>query len=96
MNKHSPIIDKNGEVRELTASDFALFKPAHEVLPSKLHATLGIKPRGKQLTPTKVSTTIRFDADVIEALKATGKGWQTRVNDMVRAQVSKQRAMTHA
>ncbi|WP_198301443.1 BrnA antitoxin family protein [Vitreoscilla filiformis] len=37
-----------------------------------------------QKTPAKRSTTIRFDADVLEALKATGKGWQTRVNDAMR------------
>ncbi|MBF0283142.1 MAG: BrnA antitoxin family protein [Magnetococcales bacterium] len=30
---------------------------------------------------TKVSTTVRFDAPVIEAFRATGKGWQTRMND---------------
>jgi uncharacterized protein (DUF4415 family) len=32
----------------------------------------------------KVPTTIRFDADVLAAVKATGKGWQTRVNDAMR------------
>jgi uncharacterized protein (DUF4415 family) len=25
-------------------------------------------------------TTIRFDEDILEAFKATGPGWQTRVN----------------
>ncbi|MBF0153629.1 MAG: BrnA antitoxin family protein [Magnetococcales bacterium] len=33
---------------------------------------------------TKVSTTVRFDADVITAFRATGKGWQTRMNDALR------------
>jgi uncharacterized protein (DUF4415 family) len=33
---------------------------------------------------TKVSTTIRFDADVLEAFKATGDGWQTRMNDVLK------------
>ena len=28
----------------------------------------------------KRSTTIRFDEDVLEAFKATGPGWQTRMN----------------
>jgi uncharacterized protein (DUF4415 family) len=41
--------------------------------------------------PLKKSTTIRFDADVLDALKATGKGWQTRVNDAMREWVK-----THA
>lgn len=30
------------------------------------------------------AATIPFDADVLAALKATGKGWQTRVNDAMR------------
>jgi uncharacterized protein (DUF4415 family) len=34
--------------------------------------------------PHKVPTTIRFDADVLAALKASGKGWQTRVNNALR------------
>ena len=32
----------------------------------------------------KVFTGIRLDADVLQALRATGKGWQTRVNDVLR------------
>lgn len=28
----------------------------------------------------KLALTIRYDADVVEAFKATGKGWQTRMN----------------
>jgi uncharacterized protein (DUF4415 family) len=35
----------------------------------------------------KVSTTIRFDAELLAAIKATGPGWQTRVNDALRADV---------
>lgn len=33
---------------------------------------------------TKVSTTIRLDPDVIEAFKAQGAGWQSRINDALR------------
>ncbi len=46
--------------------------------------------RGPQKTPLKVPTTIRFDADVLAALKATGKGWQTRVNEAMREWVKAQ------
>ena len=35
-------------------------------------------------TNPKVSTTIRFDADVIEAFKLRGEGWQSRMNDALR------------
>lgn len=40
--------------------------------------------RGRPTGSTKISTTIRFDADVIAALKATGKGWQTKANNVLR------------
>lgn len=39
--------------------------------------------RPKSESP-KVFTGIRLDADVIETFKATGKGWQTRVNAALR------------
>lgn len=32
----------------------------------------------------KQSTTIRLDADVLQAFKASGKGWQTRINDALK------------
>lgn len=38
---------------------------------------------------TKVSTTIRLDADVLEAFKSTGHGWQTRINNVLREWLKK-------
>ena len=32
----------------------------------------------------KVSTTIRFDPDVLEAFKAGGPGWQSRINAVLK------------
>lgn len=89
MSKRPPMTDNDGEVRELTAEDMRLFRPASEVLPPDLLAGLvALKKqrgeRGPQKSPTKVPTTIRFDADVLAALKASGKGWQTRVNEAVK------------
>ena len=82
MVSRLPVIDADGEVGDLSNVDPALFKPAAEVLPASLQKKLGM--RGPQKAPTKVPTTIRFDADVLAALKASGKGWQTRVNEVVR------------
>jgi uncharacterized protein (DUF4415 family) len=89
MSKRPPMIDDEGEVRELTAEDLRLFRPGSEVLPADMLAGLAaIKrqrgERGPQKAPIKVPTTIRFDADVLAALKASGKGWQTRVNEAVK------------
>ena len=33
----------------------------------------------------KISTTLRLDADVLEKFKATGPGWQTRINEVLKA-----------
>jgi uncharacterized protein (DUF4415 family) len=41
--------------------------------------------RGAQKSPTKTQVALRLDADLLEALRATGDGWQTRINDMLRA-----------
>jgi len=40
--------------------------------------------RGPQNAPTKVSTTIRLDADVIAFFRAQGRGYQTRINEELR------------
>jgi len=86
MNRR-PLTDAHGEVRELTREDLAGFRPAAEVLPAELQTVLGVRRRGPQKSPTKVLTTLRVDRDVLDALKATGPGWQTRVNDALRADI---------
>lgn len=43
------------------------------------------KRRGRPAgSGTKISTTIRFDAEVLDAFKASGDGWQTRMNDALK------------
>jgi uncharacterized protein (DUF4415 family) len=37
--------------------------------------------RGPQKAPTKERVTLRIDRDVLEAFRATGDGWQTRLNE---------------
>ena len=98
MQSNPPLTDASGEVRELNSADFAAMRPASEMLPALLGQELAaqvLQPKGgrpRKTTALKVSTTIRFYADVLDALKASGKGWQTRVNDLVRDWVKSQRA----
>jgi len=41
--------------------------------------------RGRPLgSGRKVSTTVRFDAEVVAAFRAMGKGWQTHMNEALR------------
>jgi uncharacterized protein (DUF4415 family) len=85
-----PMADKPDEDSpELTDEDFASMRPASEALPEIFGATLAaemLKPKGgRPRTDTpKVFTGIRLDADVLEAFRATGKGWQTRMNNALK------------
>lgn len=40
--------------------------------------------RGPQKAPVKRQITLRLDADLLAALKADGRGWQTRANALLR------------
>ncbi len=63
----------------------AVFVSAREVLPAAFWKALeeGRVGRPKSLTPKK-PVTIRLDSDLLAAFKATGAGWQTRINDLLR------------
>jgi uncharacterized protein (DUF4415 family) len=47
-------------------------------LPASLRRQLGV--RGAQKAPTKERITIRLSSEVVEHFRATGDGWQTRVD----------------
>jgi uncharacterized protein (DUF4415 family) len=60
-------------------------------------ADLGIDPdwmeHAEVITPrTKDRVTVRLDHDILEWLKAQGRGYQTRINAILRAYVESQRA----
>ena len=55
--------------------------------PQQIAAPKRGRPVGTVKTGAKVSTTIRFDPDLLAALKASGSGWQTRVNQVLREAV---------
>ena len=81
--KHKPLPDNVAEeIPEWTEEDFARVRPAAETHPELVEAYR--RSRGKQKSPTKVQVTMRLDSDLVETLKATGRGWQTRANDTLR------------
>jgi len=66
---------------EWTRKDFAKAKRFDDAFPD-LAAT--IRRRGKQMAPTKRAVSMRLDVDVLEAYKATGTKWQSRINSDLR------------
>lgn len=66
--------------------DFKRARPALDVLPGALTAVLARKrgQRGTQREPAKQLVSLRLDRDVVERFRATGGGWQTRVNEALK------------
>lgn len=49
--------------------------------------------RGRPLgSGSKVQITLRLDTDLVAKFKASGAGWQTRINDLLRDAVARGRA----
>ncbi len=82
MSEQPVIFDDDNP--EWTREDFARARPvsAHPLLAKAFPRT-----RGAQKEPTKRAVSIRLDADLVERLRATGKGWQGRVNDILRREM---------
>lgn len=80
-------IAADADARELGTQWHKGAKPASEAFAPETYAALVAmkRPRGRpKADETKVFTAIRLDADLLETFKATGKGWQTRVNAALR------------
>jgi uncharacterized protein (DUF4415 family) len=63
---------------ELTEKDFAKAKPFAEALPD-LAASIR-RGRGPNKAPTKKLVSLRLSGQVLEAYKAKGAGWQSRID----------------
>ena len=84
--------DDNPEWRK---EDFAAARPASEVLPEFIgeKAMQALSQRGRPRKPDrKINQTLRLDADVVEAYRQEGKGWQTRINEVLRQHKPPRRA----
>ena len=67
---------------ELTDEQLASLRPASEVLPPALFSAL-VK-RGRPFSVNKrVQVTLRLDPKAVARFKATGRGWQRRINEAV-------------
>jgi uncharacterized protein (DUF4415 family) len=67
---------------ELTDEELAAMRPMREAMPEVHAALVASRKRGPVRQKTLVS--IRLDDDVLEGLRASGPGWQSRLNDAAR------------
>jgi uncharacterized protein (DUF4415 family) len=88
--RKKPLIDKNGDVRELTAADMKKFKPLKDVDPD-LYAMLA-KRRGRPSVKfPKRQITMRLSSKVVDGLKASGPGYNERVDRILQEALDKGR-----
>jgi uncharacterized protein (DUF4415 family) len=91
MASRKPLIDEDGEVREITAGEVALLKPFSTLPKAEQKMLQNLRRRGPQKAPRKVAISIRLSPDVAEGLRATGNGWQVRADEALRSWLAEAR-----
>lgn len=71
---------------ELTEEELKELRPFREVFPD-LAASIDRKLGRPKAENPKKAISLRLDAEVIERFKATGDGWQSRMNEALRKAV---------
>jgi uncharacterized protein (DUF4415 family) len=70
---------EEAEINRGIAADPDTFVPSDEQFAQ-------MKRRGgrPKMAQPKISVTVRYDAEVVESFRASGEGWQTRMNNALR------------
>ena len=84
--RRPPLTDEEGEVRELTREDFRGMRPVREAMPELIEAMGDFRRklgRPKAEAP-KVHIGFRLASDVVASIKASGRGYNARVEQALR------------
>ncbi len=79
------LVDDDGEVRELTEAEIGRFRPIQEIDPGMLEAVAEFRRRGRPpVDSPKVRIGFRLAPDVVRGIRATGRGYNARVETVLR------------
>lgn len=79
------MIASDPDAPEATEAELAQAKPFAEAFPDLAeNIRKGGRPRSER---PKLAVSIRLDQDVLDRFKASGPGWQSRINDALRDSV---------
>ena len=81
-------IRNDPDAADLREDFFGEAAPASEVVPQIVEAYR--RGRGPQKKPAKTPVSIRLNQDVVDYFRAQGKGWQTRINEVLEEYVTSQ------
>ncbi len=91
MAKRKPLTNAAGEVRELRDTDLARGTSLSK-LPKSLQGKLRkVGERGPQKALTKKLVSLRLSPEVLAHYKASGPGWQTRIDQALKRAVARAR-----
>ena len=85
-SKHFNFVIPTAEEDAAIAAGIAGDPDTHEPTEDELAALRPLRGRPR-LAATKQAVKLRLDPDLLAALRASGPGWQTRVNDLLRREV---------
>jgi uncharacterized protein (DUF4415 family) len=68
----------------LTEEELARFRPADQVMPEFVAKVMRQKRGRPMVESPKKQVTLRLDQEVVDHFKASGPGWQTRINDALK------------
>ena len=77
-------MDDKDDAPELTRDMMKRAPRGRNVLPEAVLAQFRRGPGRPPADNPKVPVSIRLDKDVVDHFKATGEGWQTRINSILR------------
>ena len=81
MAKHEPIIAPKADPNDPEDGDVTV-EALEQALAERRERQ---RARGVQAAPTKRQVTLRLDPDILAKFRATGRGWQSRINAALKA-----------
>ncbi len=87
----APLTDENGEVRELSADDFKAMRPIADVDAGMTGAMEAMRNKGgrPRIENPRAHIAFRWDKDLVATIKATGKGYNARIERVLREALAK-------
>lgn len=86
-NSREPVTDIDNP--EWTEADFRNARPPEEVLPPEILAQFGGTLVSTGRTSGEVSVSLELSAEVVSHFKATGPGWQARIDETLQRSIAK-------
>lgn len=83
VTEASVVADDDNPV--LSDAKLRALRPASDVHPRLVTASLARRAGKPERRSAKRAASMRLDADIVDALKAPGDGWQMRANALLRA-----------